>query len=95
MELPTELRSALEGGPLGPLLQGAGVRLGSPDGRVTIEGPLAQAARRLVYLYRHVDNTVHVSIHWLLHVSSTCHATNALHVTTIVSPHTTHVVLPH
>lgn len=52
VELPVELRSALEGGPLGPLLQGAGVRLGSPDGRVTIEGPLAQAARRLVYLYR-------------------------------------------
>lgn len=42
-----------QAGPLGPLLQLAGVKL---EQGVTLEGPLAQLLRRAAYLYRQPTN---------------------------------------
>lgn len=74
LELPRELASSITSSPLGPLLATAGIKLGSSssggapaDGKVTLEGPLAQAARRLIYLYRQptVEQQVRVGQEWI------------------------------
>lgn len=70
VQLPSELAASINGSPLGELLSTAGVKIGagggSDDGKVTLDGPLAQAARRLIYLYRQptAEQQVRVGVEW-------------------------------
>ena len=58
--VPLPLKSAIQGSPLAPLLDFAGVKLDGDD--VTLEGPLAQAMRRAAYLYRQPTNEQRISV---------------------------------
>mmetsp|Transcript_18698 Transcript_18698/g.52551 ORF Transcript_18698/g.52551 Transcript_18698/m.52551 type:complete len:565 (+) Transcript_18698:861-2555(+) len=66
VSLPGQIGSSLQSSPLGPLLSGLGVKLGAggnpeADG-ITLEGPLAAAARRAAYLYRQPTNEQRMSV---------------------------------
>ncbi|KAK9823219.1 hypothetical protein WJX72_001145 [[Myrmecia] bisecta] len=69
LPIPRPVSTALQSGPLGPLLSLAGIRLNQDDSDkgVTLQGPLAGVLRRAAYWYRQPTNEqrLRVGASWL------------------------------